>query len=247
MRKLTSLAEARRMFIRARDPELAALVTSVDATRNLKDPYIVGHVPAFRRVPYVLGLDRALANTELLEASLEQLDDGVRACRIRLVGRPDPTKPLEAIDELEQQIGVLEIWGGTLSRGERVYHDVHCYEDEVEREIARLAGTAPAQEAPVTDPSPSPTLEADAAPAQETPPLPEPNLGGRPTDRDLLLEEAEWRLRHEPRPPSLAAFARDVLRPWLEVHGEHRAKKTGEVMRTDTIEDHVRDLWNQYR
>jgi hypothetical protein len=135
MRKLVSLAEARRMFIRARDPALAVWVTSVDAARDLKDAWVLGRAPGFRR----MGYDRALANTELLEASLEQLDDGIRARRIHLVGRPDPTKPLEAIDELEQQIGVLEIWGGTLTRGERpVYHDVHCYEDEVEQEIARI-------------------------------------------------------------------------------------------------------------
>jgi hypothetical protein len=73
------------------------------------------------------------------------------------------------------------------------------------------------------------------------------NLGGRPTDRDLLLEEAGWRLRHpETLPPTLAAFAGE-LRNWLEVHGVHRAKKTGEVMKAETIEGHVRSLWNRYR
>jgi hypothetical protein len=66
---------------------------------------------------------------------------------------------------------------------------------------------------------------------------------GRPTDRGMLLLEADWRLRHEPRPPSLAQFARD-LREWLQVHGEHRSLQTGEVMKAETIEDHVRPLWN---
>jgi hypothetical protein len=69
--------------------------------------------------------------------------------------------------------------------------------------------------------------------------------GGRPTDRDLLLSEADWRLRHERRPKTLRAFARDVLRPWLDEHGEHRGLKTQEVMKVETIEDHVRSLWNR--
>jgi hypothetical protein len=72
---------------------------------------------------------------------------------------------------------------------------------------------------------------------------PKVNRGGRPTDRDLLAEEADWQLRHEPRPPTLRAFALG-LRSWLKVHGEHRAKKTGEVMKVETIEGHVRRRWN---
>ena len=63
----------------------------------------------------------------------------------------------------------------------------------------------------------------------------------------MVLEEAGWRLRHQQtKAESLAAFARE-LRGWLEDHGEHRTKKTGDVMKTDTIEDHVRTLWNEHR
>jgi hypothetical protein len=73
------------------------------------------------------------------------------------------------------------------------------------------------------------------------------NLGGRPTDRDLVREEARWRLKHrQTQAKSLAAFARE-LRKWLEDHGEHRAKKTGEVMKADTIGRHVRPLWKEHR
>ena len=73
---------------------------------------------------------------------------------------------------------------------------------------------------------------------------PEVNRGGRPTDRDLLLEEAARRLRHKSPPPTLRAFARQ-LHSWLEEHGEHRAKKTSEVMKVQTIEGHVRRLWKR--
>jgi hypothetical protein len=73
------------------------------------------------------------------------------------------------------------------------------------------------------------------------------NLGGRPTDRDLVLGEADWRLRRrKTQAKSLAAFARE-LREWLQDHGEHRGKMTGEVMKPETIEGHVRPLWNRYR
>jgi hypothetical protein len=87
------------------------------------------------------------------------------------------------------------------------------------------------QQPPVTQPDES-----------EGPPI---NLGGRPTDRDLVVEEAAWRLRQPGRTEAkkLAPFARE-LRKWLEIHGEHRAKVTGEVMKAETIEDHVRSLWN---
>ena len=69
--------------------------------------------------------------------------------------------------------------------------------------------------------------------------------GGRPTDRDMVLEEAAWRLRNrKTKAKSVAAFARE-LRTWLEVHGEHRSH--GDVMKAETIEDHVRPLWNQHR
>jgi hypothetical protein len=98
------------------------------------------------------------------------------------------------------------------------------------------------EEPAVADPvqvTPEPVASAESPAASL-----EPNLGGRPTDRDLLLEEADRRLRHGPRPPSLAAFGRE-LRLWLDVHGEHRSLKTGEVMKADTIEDHVRPLWNR--
>jgi len=77
--------------------------------------------------------------------------------------------------------------------------------------------------------------------------LPTVNRGGRPTDRDLVLGEADWRLRHQQtKAESLAAFARE-LREWLTDHGEHRTKKTNDVMQADTIERHIRPLWSRHR
>jgi hypothetical protein len=88
-----------------------------------------------------------------------------------------------------------------------------------------------------------PVIAGPAPAASAAPPV---NRGGRPTDRDLVLEEASWRLRHRQHPETLAAFARE-LRKWLGDHGEHRAVITGEVMKAKTIEDHVRPMWNAHK
>jgi hypothetical protein len=102
----------------------------------------------------------------------------------------------------------------------------------------------------IADRAPSPTSaaglgdQAGAANPLQPPQAPR-QPGGRPTDRDMVLEEAAWRLRNrKTKAKSVAAFARE-LRTWLEVHGEHRSH--GDVMKAETIEDHVRPLWNQHR
>ena len=61
----------------------------------------------------------------------------------------------------------------------------------------------------------------------------------------MMLEEAAWRLRQPGRTQAkhLWEFV-DEIHQWLDVHGEHRGKKTDEVMKAGTIEDHVRSLWN---
>jgi len=100
--------------------------------------------------------------------------------------------------------------------------------------------------------SPPELAQAMSELAPAAPPAPEPSQsqqpggrGGRPTDRDMVQEEAAWRLRNrKTKAKSVAAFARE-LRPWLEVHGEHRTH--GEVMQPDTIEDHIRLLWKEHR
>ena len=98
--------------------------------------------------------------------------------------------------------------------------------------------------APVTRATlPPVNRSATLPPVNRSATLPPVNPGGRPTDRDMVLEEAGWRLRHPPVPKTLKAFA-DELREWLKDHGEHRVGKTGEVMKAETIEGHVRPLWN---
>jgi hypothetical protein len=105
---------------------------------------------------------------------------------------------------------------------------------------------SPPEQPEAPPPAPAQATHQPAVNVELSADLPEGNRGGgRPTDRDLLLSEADWRLRHEHRPKTLRAFARDVLRPWLDVHGEHRGLKTQEVMKVETIEDHVRSLWNR--
>jgi len=139
MRKLISLVAARCMFIRVRDPGLADRATSLKAVRDLRDAHVLGHA-------------LALANTEVLQASLNQLNEAVHTYRIRLRGTLDRSKPPMEIDELEQQIGVLDVWENTLTCDGRVYRDIRCYKDEVEQESA---GTVPAQEVPPKAPPPS--------------------------------------------------------------------------------------------
>jgi len=73
--------------------------------------------------------------------------------------------------------------------------------------------------------------------------------GGRPTDELRVKAEAERRLNSSryPRPPSLAAFARD-LHGWLDAQPDAiRVSITGKVMSPETIENHVRTLWTEYR
>ena len=107
-----------------------------------------------------------------------------------------------------------------------------------------IADPAPASAVPPVDSGGRPT-DRDLVLDGEIVDPASPVKGGRPTDRDLVLEEADWRLRvpGRTRAETLKAFAGE-LREWLEEHGMHRAGKTGEVMKAETIEDHVRPLWN---
>jgi hypothetical protein len=184
MRKLISLAEARVRFIRAHDPALAEKAASLKGVLEAKD--VLLQEPPSEPDPVVRraqGHARALANTKLLEA----FDDAVRAYRIRLWGTLDRSKPATWLDELEQQIGKMEVLENTMTCDGRVWLDLRADEDEIDQEIARLAGTAPAQEVPDVSP---PLPEGEAVPVgsaveslaelatpepeaqSETPPLP---------------------------------------------------------------------------
>jgi integrase len=70
--------------------------------------------------------------------------------------------------------------------------------------------------------------------------------GGRPTEKDRIIREAKRRMAaNGPRPPTLTAFARE-LRQWLDAQPDaHRTSKTKKVMAVDTIEGHIRSLWNR--
>jgi hypothetical protein len=61
-----------------------------------------------------------------------------------------------------------------------------------------------------------------------------------------VATEAERRKAGEAIPSTLAGFAGE-LRTWLEGHpSAHRSSKTGEVMSVDTIEELVRDRFNNF-
>jgi hypothetical protein len=96
---------------------------------------------------------------------------------------------------------------------------------------------------------PKPRAKAsDESPTTSEPPPPVHSAGGRPTDRDRVIAEAERRLKAtEPIPAALAAFAK-AIRGWLDKQPDAvRDVTEGEVMRVRTIEDHIRPLWTRYR
>jgi hypothetical protein len=70
--------------------------------------------------------------------------------------------------------------------------------------------------------------------------------GGRPTDRDRIVEEARRRINSRlPLPQTLAAFARE-LHQWLEQQPNPvRSPISNAVMNVRTIEDHVRPIWTR--
>jgi hypothetical protein len=100
----------------------------------------------------------------------------------------------------------------------------------------------------------APTPGAEAGPAsvgaEPQAVLPEVNPGGRPTDRERVVEEARRRLSaknaNENVRRRLAPFCRG-LRDWLnEQPNPELNSKTGEVMSVDTIEGHVRDMFWEF-
>ena len=133
--------------------------------------------------------------------------------------------------------------------GRVVQEQVFAYDTSIELDSVAfdtffpVAGLPPAEHPRPSTTQAEPVI-ADPAPAASVAPPVSP--GGRPTDRDLVLEEAGWRLRHQQVPKTLAAFARE-LREWLEDHGRYRPVKTGEVMKAKTIEDHVRPMWKAHK
>ena len=94
----------------------------------------------------------------------------------------------------------------------------------------------------------------DAAPSQSAPearsetPLPEPNRVGRPKD-PLIVEEARRRLGAENAkangPRRLAPFAREI-HGWLREQPTAVRNSKGEVSSVETIEDHVRGMFNEF-
>jgi hypothetical protein len=75
-----------------------------------------------------------------------------------------------------------------------------------------------------------------------------PRSGGRPSDKEPILAEAQRRLAvDENIPSSLAAFARDLhhwlsTQPWV-----YRRPSDRKVLSAPSIEEHIRPLWRKYK
>jgi hypothetical protein len=72
--------------------------------------------------------------------------------------------------------------------------------------------------------------------------------GGRPTDKDRVIAEARRRIgAAESLPVTLTEFA-GQLHTWLDAQPDaRRTKKSGKVLQPETIEDHVRPIWQACR
>jgi hypothetical protein len=77
---------------------------------------------------------------------------------------------------------------------------------------------------------------------------PLPPEGGRPTDRERIIDEARRRINaKEPLPSTKTAWAKE-LEAWLDKQpGARRGNKTRKVMTAETIEGHIQPLWNAHR
>jgi hypothetical protein len=75
-----------------------------------------------------------------------------------------------------------------------------------------------------------------------------PSSGGRPSDKEPILAEAQRRLAvGESIPSSIAAFARD-LHNWLSQQPwAYRRPMDRKVLAASSIEAHIRPLWRKYR
>lgn len=107
-----------------------------------------------------------------------------------------------------------------------------------------------AETAPVTPSSPAPVqVEADnhmalrATVPIESVPANNSNTGGRPTDRDRVVNKAKDLLGTKKKYQTKAALARDI-RNWLNTLSD-AVRTNGEVMTIPVIEGHIADVWKR--
>ena len=234
---------------------------------HFKNGYLLQDLIEYLFVAAQLAKDAAgLPRVELLKSIFKGIVRAARAGHYTLKGHPDdPSGQARPIQPATLSSFLFDEWERSrliVDGPGTIWHGVTVWRSEVE---------APDTESDLGEPSaPAPVAEASVSVANTETPAAEPevvsppavdaitvetpaasaasliNRGGRPTDRDLVLEEAERRLEHPQQvPKTLRAFSRE-LRKWLSGHGRHRVKKTGEVMKAKTIEDRVRPLWNAY-
>jgi hypothetical protein len=147
-----SPAEYLRVLLRARNPELADRIRSLDDVHRLQDVTLPGYNEA---------------DSQLVRASWKQLYDDARTGR--LFGYPVTGVDQMEIGETDKEVGELHIWNETLSRDGRViFTHVRFLLPEQPKESPPPSGEQPT-EPPVADPVP---VASEAAPAK--------NPGGRP-------------------------------------------------------------------
>jgi hypothetical protein len=91
-------------------------------------------------------------------------------------------------------------------------------------------------------------LKQSLRPAGAAPAAPIPRAGGRPSDKEAIVAEAQRRVAaDESIPTTLSAFARE-LHFWLDRQPRVlRRNNTGKVLGPASIEEHIRPLWRKYR
>jgi hypothetical protein len=130
---------------------------------------------------------------------------------------------------------------GPDTEGKPAFVEKSVFENWLDAQQPGASGGPQPEESP-----PQSTEPVAVAGAAESPvALPEPNRGGRPTDRERIVAEARRRLdAKENVPRKLVQFAGD-LRKWLEKQPDPELSN-GQVMAVDTIEGHVRAMFNEF-
>jgi hypothetical protein len=156
-------------------------------------------------------------SAKILLNCAEQLRAAIRTGKLPLCGYPATGVDQIDIDQTDREVGELDFWKGTLSRDGRL---IFTHVRCSRADVRRL----------VIPPAPVPSSK-----------------GGRPSDKGLIVNEARRRLDEGQGADSLRAFAQR-LHEWLDKKPEaRRAAKTGRVMLPNTIEGHVKDMWNAHR
>ncbi len=199
-------------------------------------------MPAAEAIRHIQKVDEVTAN-QAIEQLRQAIEDG--AVGPRWVSMIQPRMGASPLQAPSENVAATAAWRnaqiavvGSVAFGDEAARQFDVIRSQVLQHWPIVASSAE---------EPPPRVHEPVS-ATDPPTRIVPKEGGRPSDKDLIIREAERRIATEERlPDSLAAFARD-LHAWLDTRpNAHRAQKTGKVMTAATIAGHVRRLWDKRR